>query len=102
MGFRHTLVVAPEKSEKVLRQVILVLVGERSHYAEIDRNITAIASHEDIPRMHVGMEIPVAEYLSKEDFYPNAAKSRDIDALCAQFRHMADGNAFYALHDHDS
>src|SRR5690242_9481102 len=102
MRFRHALVVAPEKSQEVLRQVIFVLVGERSHYAEIDRNITAIASHEDIAGMHVSMKIPVAEYLGKEDFYSNASKPGYIDTLGAQFRYTADGDALYALHDHDA
>jgi len=38
---RHALVVALEEGEEVLRQVVLVDVGERAHDAEIDRDVLA-------------------------------------------------------------
>ena len=72
MCHRDALVVALEKGEEVLRQIVFVAVGERADNAEIERNIFAVVyfvgGDEDIARMHVGVEKAVAKNLSEKDF----------------------------------
>jgi hypothetical protein len=41
---RDALVVALEEGKKVLRQIVLVVVGERADDAEVERDITAVMS----------------------------------------------------------
>ena len=85
---RHALVIALEEGEKILRQVVLVDVGERAHDAEIDGDVLAarvgVGGDEDIARMHVGVEKAVAEHLGEEDLHPGAGEARDVHAGRAQ------------------
>jgi len=39
---RHTFVVALEESQEILRQIVLVTVGQRADDAEIERNVLAV------------------------------------------------------------
>ncbi len=69
-SFGDALVVAAEEGEEVLRQVILVGVGQRADDAEIERDVAAESpgGDEDVARVHVGVEEAVAEHLGEEDF----------------------------------
>ena len=46
MRFRHPLIVAAEKCKEILRQIILVLVSEGAHYAEVHRDVTSVAARQ--------------------------------------------------------
>src|SRR5579863_3441679 len=67
----HAAVVAVEDREEVLRQVVLVARIERADDAEVDgrvaRVLRILRQHEDVPRVHVGVEEIVAEHLGEED-----------------------------------
>ncbi len=101
VDLRHAPVVAPEEGEEVLRQVILVHLGERAHDAEIQRDVTPVRRDEDVAGMHVGMEETVAEHLGEEDLDAGARQFRNIDALLAQSFDLAYRRAAHALHHHD-
>src|SRR6266581_2649918 len=47
---RHAPVVALEKSEEILREVLLVDLGERAHDAEVERDVAALGRDEDVAR----------------------------------------------------
>ncbi len=102
MHLGDTLVVAAEEGEKVVRQIILVDVGERADDAEIQCHILAIGGDEDVARMHVGMKEAIAEHLGEEDFHTIARQLLEIDAGLDECRRLADGNAAHALHHHDT
>src|SRR5205807_4067797 len=67
MRSRHAGVIAPEKTEEVLREVLLVHLGESPHDAEVEGDVAALGRHEDVSRMHVRMKETVPEHLSEED-----------------------------------
>ena len=68
----HPAVIAPEKREEVLGEIVLVEVGQGADDAEIKRDVTIEVgpggAHKDVARMHVGMEKAVAKDLGKKDF----------------------------------
>ena len=84
MRLGDALVVALEEGEEVLREVVLVAVGERAHDAEVERDVAAVGGDEDVARVHVGVKEAVAEHLAEEDLDPGAGELRDVDALRAQ------------------
>ena len=67
MDLGDASVVALEESQKVLRQIILVHFVERSDNAKIERDITAVLRHENVPRVHIRMEKAIAEDLGEEN-----------------------------------
>jgi len=67
---RHAPVVAAEEGEEVLRQVVLVDCGEPAHDPEVERDVAPLRVHQDIARVHVGVEEAVAEHLGEEDLHP--------------------------------
>ena len=68
----HPAVIAPEKREEVLGEIVLVEVGQGADDAEIERDVTIEVgpggAHKDVAGMHVGMEKAVAKDLGKKDF----------------------------------
>ena len=72
MGQCHTAIIALEEGEEVLREVVLVDFVQRAHDAEVERNIAAVQVHQDVARMHVGMEETVAEHLGEKDLHASA------------------------------
>ncbi len=68
---RNPLVVTPEEGGEVLRQVLLVVFGQRADDAEVQRDVAAkgrrVQAHLDVARVHVGVEEAVAEHLGEED-----------------------------------
>ena len=100
MRERDALVVAPQEAEEVLREIVLVELRERSHDPEIERDVAALRRDEDVPGMHVGVEEAVAEHLHEKNLDAGARELLDVDALLAQRRHLVDGRAVHALHDH--
>src|SRR5204862_4458367 len=72
MRSRHAGVIASEKTEEVLREILLVHLGERAHDAEVERDIAALGRHQDVSRMHVRVKETVAEHLSEEDLDASA------------------------------
>ena len=64
---RHAVVVAVEERHEVDREVVLVAVGERAHDPEVHAAVAPVAQHEDVARVHVGVEEAVAEDLREED-----------------------------------
>src|SRR6266850_6155485 len=101
VDLRHAPVVTPEKGEEILRQVILVHLGERAHDAEIQRDIAPVRRDENVAGVHVGMEETVAEHLGEKDLHAGARQFRDVDSLFAQFFDLAYRRAAHALHYHD-
>ena len=100
----HALVVAPEEGEEVLRQVVLVELGQRADDAEVERDVAAegcrLDADLDVARVHVGVEEAVAEHLREEDRHAVARQLLDVDAGLAQALDLADRHAVHALH-HD-
>jgi hypothetical protein len=100
----HALVVAPEEGHEVLRQVVLVVVGQRADDAEVQRDVAAeggrVEADLDVARVHVGVEEAVAEDLGEEDRHAVARQLLEVDAGLAQAVDLADGHAVHALH-HD-
>jgi hypothetical protein len=96
-----TLVVAAEEGEEVLRQVVLVDVGERADDAEIERDVAALRGDQDVARMHVGMEEAVAEDLGEEDLDAHPRESFFRSTPSARSASICDRQAVHALHDHD-
>ena len=82
---RDAPVVAAEEGEEVLREVVLVDLGERAHDAEVERDVApVVGATKMLPGMHVGVEEAVAEHLGEEDLDAGARELRDVDALRAQ------------------
>ena len=65
------MIVALEKGEKILRQIVFVEVGQGSHDAEIERDIApemrGIQAHENIAGVHIGMKKAISKYLRKKN-----------------------------------
>ena len=101
MRSRHAGVIASEKTEEVLREILLVHLGERAHDAEVERDIAALGRHQDVSRMHVRVEETVSEHLSEKDLDARARELRDVHALPAQLVHLAHRSALHPLHRHD-
>src|SRR6266705_210836 len=80
---RHAPVVALEKSEEILREVLLVDLGERAHDAEVERDVAAFGRDQDVSRVHVGVEEAVAEHLGEENLDSGASELRDVHTLPA-------------------
>ena len=88
MQLRDAPVVAVEHREEILRQVVLVARIERADDAEIHRRVTRLLrivdDHEDVARVHVGVEEVVAEHLGEEDVDAVLGQPRDVGARGAQ------------------
>src|SRR5882762_1002964 len=98
---RDAGVVALEKPQEVLREILLVHLGERAHDAEIERDVAALRRHQDVSRVHVGVEEAVAEHLREEDLDAGACELRNVHALPAQLFDFAHRRAAHPLHGHD-
>ena len=68
MHFSNATVVTLEEGQEILRQVVFVDFVERADNAKVQRYITAIARHQDVARVHIGMKETVAKNLRKENF----------------------------------
>ena len=101
----NSCIVALEERDEILGQVMLVAGLQGADDAEIDRRVARVLGilglHENISRMHVGMEKIVPKDLGKENLDAVLGKLRYIRAAGAQFRQLTDDNAMDALHDHD-
>jgi hypothetical protein len=87
-------VVAIEHRQEILRQVALVARLKRADDAEIDRRVArllrVVDQHEDIARMHVGVEEVVAEHLREENLHAVFRQPGEVGAARAQLREVAD------------
>ena len=101
MQFGDLAIVAVEKCQQVFGQVTLIGRGEGAHDAEIDADVTAVRAHEDVPRVHVGMEEIVAEYLREEDLDTAFAELLQLHAGGDQFVDLVDRNTIDAFLHHD-
>ena len=103
--FGHALVVAPEKSTEVLRQILFVVFSERAHNAEIKGNVTPqsfwLNADLNVARVHVRMEKTIAKYLREKKRHAIFGQLRNVHARSAQCIHLTDGQALHALHDDD-
>ena len=101
----HASIIPAKERQKILREITLVGVRQRSHDAEVERDVFApvrwLGRDEDVARMHVGVEKAVAKDLGKEDLHAEASESLEIDRVVLEAIHLADGRALHALHDHD-
>ncbi len=81
---RDALVVALEEREEVLREVVLVVVGQRADDAEVDRDVAievdARVADVDVAGVHVGVEEAVLEHLREEDLDAVARQLLQVDA----------------------
>jgi hypothetical protein len=77
-----------EEGDEVLRQVFLVVLGQRADDAEVQRDVAAeglrVQADLDVARVHVGVEEAVAEDLGEEDRDAVARQLGDVDAGLAQ------------------
>ena len=91
-------VVPPKERQKILREVVLVGLGQRSHDAEIERDVTPVGTDHDVSGVHVGVEEAVAKHLREKNLDPGARQHGDIDSLVAQRPDLGDRRAVHALH----
>ena len=74
MQLGYAAIVAVEKGPEILRQVILVELGQRADDAEVQRDIAAQRlrriGHVDIAGCMSAWEKAVGEDLGEEDFHP--------------------------------
>ena len=87
MQLNHAPIVAAEKSGKVLRQILFIKSGKRTHNAKINQHEAAkggwLNAHHDVAWVHVCVEIAIAKDFGKKqvntiarqlfDIYPKAA-----------------------------
>ena len=103
---RDLAVVAIEHRQEILGEVVLVARIERADDAEIHRGVLRLRrivdEHEDVARVHVGVEEVVPEHLREEDLHAVLRQLADVGAGFAQARHVGDLHAADALHDHDA
>ena len=101
---RDAVVVAAEEREEVLRQEVLVALGQRAHDPEIDGDVLAVVRRrggdEDVARMHVRVEVAVAEDLREEELDAGAREPGNVHARLAQPLHLRDRDARHPLHHH--
>jgi hypothetical protein len=75
---RDLAIVAFEHREEILREVILVARIQRADDAEIHRGVLGLRrvfdQHEDVARVHVGVEEVVPEHLREEDLHAVSAR----------------------------
>ena len=100
VGLGDAAIVAAEEREEVLREVVLVEIAQRADDAEVERDVAAVRTDQDVARVHVGVEEAVAEHLREEDLDAGARDVLDARALGADRVDLADGNAVHALHHH--
>jgi hypothetical protein len=83
---------------------VLVAGVERAHDAEVDRAVLRVLRvvrlHEDVARVHVGVEEIVPEHLGEEDLHAVLGQAADVGAAAAQLVHVAHEHAADALHHH--
>ena len=79
--FSDAPIVAPEKSEEVVRQIMFVDRRQRAHDAEVERDVLAVGGDEYVARMHVGMKKTVAEDLGEKYFDARARELLQIDEI---------------------
>ena len=101
----HALVVAPEKSTEVLRQILFVVFSERAHNAKVKGNVAThrfrLNADLNIARVHVSMKKAIAKYLREEKRHAIFGQLRNVDARGTQCIYLTDGQALHALHDDD-
>ena len=104
MQGRHTLVVAAEKGQKVLRQIFLVELGQRANDAKVQRDIApeaiGLQADHDVSRVHVRMEETITKHLGKENGHAITRQLGDVNTGVTQTLHLTDGHALHALHHH--
>ncbi|CAM5213543.1 hypothetical protein CDEF62S_05792 [Castellaniella defragrans] len=105
MKLRHAPVIALEERQKILRQIVLVELGQGTHDTEVQGDIAAqrggVIRHIDVARVHVRVKETVGEDLHEKDLDPLARQQRDVHAQLAQPVDVADGHAVHALHGED-
>src|SRR5690606_41752918 len=88
------VIVAPEKRQEILSQIIFVEFGQRPDYAKVQRNILPqrfrLVRNIDIARVHVGMEEAVGKDLHEEDLDTFAPELARIDNRGAQAGDLAE------------
>ena len=96
----HAVVVAVEEGEEVDGEVAFVVVRKAAHNAEIQRDIAAFIVHQNIARVHIGVEKAVFEHLGEEDFHAIARQPFQIHAAPLQLGHFGNRRAVHPLHGH--
>ncbi len=102
--FGDALVIALEEGQEILRQIVLVDIGQGADDAEVQRDVAAavrpFGGDENVAGMHVGVEEAVAEHLGEKYFDAGAGQARDVHAFGAQRIDLRNRRAVHALHDH--
>ena len=84
---RDFAIVLIEEREQIARQVVLVLVGQRADDRAVDRDVARALRigdvDEDVPRVHVGVEEVVDEYLREERLHSALREQLHVGAACA-------------------
>src|SRR5438552_5899664 len=104
MRGRDPVIVTAKEREKVLREIALVRVRQRSHDAEVERDVFALVRRvgrdEDVSRMHVGVEEAVAKNLGEENLDTGARELLNVDALHDEPVDLGNRRSLHLLHDH--
>src|SRR5690606_37824070 len=79
MHFRHAHVIACDEAVEDLGKEPPLLLVEPPGNAEIDRNDQALMVHEQVARMHVGMEKAVAQRMAQEGLDQRFGKLPEIE-----------------------
>ncbi len=101
--FRHPPVIAVEKRQKILGQIVLVGRTQRPDNAKVHGDIAGILGifgvDEDIAGMHVGVKKTVAEHLGEKDHYAPFRQFLHVHSTPPQFGNVPYRNAINSLHD---
>ena len=96
-------VIAAEKRQQIAGKIALVIRCKGTNDAEIDGNVLRVRGvadiHENIARVHVGVEETVPKNLGEEDLHPFLCQYFQIDAGFTKRRNVGNGDAVDALHD---
>ena len=105
MQLRNAVIVAVEEREEILGQVAAVFGGKGTDDAEVDgrvaRVVRIVDQHEDVSRVHVGVEEVVPEDLREEDLDAVLGEPLDVRPGRAECFHVADRRAEDAFLHHD-
>ena len=89
MHFGGAVIVARDEAVEDLGEEAPLLRRQPAHDAEVDRRDAALCIHEQISRMHVGVEEAIAQRVAQEGLHQRAPERRQIEP--ARFQRGAIG-----------
>ena len=70
MGLGNSTIIAIEKTEQHLRNILLILIAYYTHDAKIDGYPFTFIGYKDIAGVHIGVKEIILKRLLEKSFYP--------------------------------